>query len=76
MVIKRMSKSCNLLIIFFFRDLEIQMQMPEIADIKYIEGGCDCTLKMHQEPRGPAWDLMGHQGAPLWWIPALQFSKP
>lgn len=54
------------------------MQMPGIADIKYVEGKRDCTLKMPQDPRGPAQDLAGGQGAPLWRIPPppVQFLKP
>lgn len=58
------------------------MQVPGIADIKYVEGKRDCTLKMHQDPRGPARDLAGGQGAPLWRIPpravfeAIVFNWP
>lgn len=56
------------MVLFFYCDLEIQMWIPGIADIKHIEAHCDCTLEVQHQ------DLA--QGAPLQPVALMQFSKP
>lgn len=72
-----MFKWCNFFSLFIFLkcDLEIQIQIPGIADGKYTEGKLGGILTRRQDPCGPAWAAAGGQGALLSELPPAVFQS-